>query len=140
MKRIPRLIGRVLLTEGQGRALAEGATVNLPRMQFRALCRAPAHIGDFLWVQEPYHEYLPKNQWNAQSVHGIVPGPRLGTPIPAHIARAAHTSKYRDGSRLPRCLSRCTLEIVGMMDEDAGIVCVAHMVQVNEFMQARIAA
>jgi hypothetical protein len=130
-----KVLGRVLVTEQQQRKLAPGATLDIPRAQFRALVRAKAHIGDLLWVQEPYWEYLPKNRFTSQTVHGIVPCAAFERhERPKSAGNGPVRRKFRDGSRLPRVLSRYTLEIQAVLPDQSGIRCTAHLMQIDTFL------
>lgn len=137
MTRTPRLIGRILLTEEQGREISDGGELVVPQVQFRAHCRQPAHLGDFLWCQEPYHEWSP-SRWGSQRMHGIQAGPRFRRRTPDHIkGNECRYVYHTDGSRLPRAFSRATLEIRGFDTAARTITCRVHLVPVDELLTAR---
>ncbi len=134
-----RLIGRVLLTSDQGKALENGARVILPMPQLRRYVRPSPRLHDVIWVQEPYVEFMPRNRWVSQTLYAIVPGYFLNVKTPAHLKGQPTRTKLHDGKYLPRSLSRATLEVSAVLESPPAVACIVHMLQVDKFLESVIA-
>lgn len=134
-----KLLGRVEIIPGLQRALVQGAVIEIDRATFRRFTKATARIGDLLWVQEPF--WLLQNTQGLERKPAIIPAPNGPiTNPPRYISLHTCTKERKSAKYLPRQHSRATLEIMGVMPDSAGLRCLVHMQQVDEFLKSRVAA
>jgi hypothetical protein len=129
-----KIVGRVLITEGQGRQLTAGGTFDVPAGQFRQNIAGVFGIGDLAWVQEPYFAVMPKSLAYAS---GVLVGPhgRSRNRMPKRMNLERSKLARETGKYLRRVDSCVTLEVMGIVE--GAVRCLTHFEQVDVFIKSQ---